>query len=142
MTSISKGCYMKKSIGTAALLGAMCLALMPLEPVYAANWVYVETSTNNGIYYYDADTVRRSGDEVTVWEKRDHSRDATVKYRSKTLLSRYDCSGRTVVAISSNEHYPNGKTETFKWSPFEQSKTDIAPDTVAESMLEAVCKED
>lgn len=32
---------MKKSIGTSAFLGAMCIAVTPIAPAYAANWVYV-----------------------------------------------------------------------------------------------------
>lgn len=59
---------MKKSIGTSAFLGAMCLAVVPIAPAYAANWVYVTTSRSNAVYYYDSDTIRRSGNQVTVWE--------------------------------------------------------------------------
>ncbi len=70
---------MKKSIGTAALLGAMCLAVMPVAPAYAANWVYVTESTSNAVYYYDSETIRHSGNQFTVWEKTDFSRDTTVQ---------------------------------------------------------------
>ena len=107
---------MKKSIGTAALLGAMCFAFMPIAAAYAANWVYVDEATGNVVYYYDTDTLQRSGDEVTVWEKADHSRDATEKFRSKTILSRYFCSRRTYVTISMIIYYPNGTNESFSWA--------------------------
>lgn len=56
---------MKKSIGTSTLLGAACLAVMPMAPAYAANWVYVTTSDHGSDYYYDSDTIQRSGNQVT-----------------------------------------------------------------------------
>jgi hypothetical protein len=131
---------MKKSIGVAALLGAMCLALMPIAAAHAANWVYVGKATDNVVYYYDADTLQRSGDEVTVWEKADHSRDATAKFRSKIGLYRYSCSKRTYVLISLTRYFPNGKNESSRFSPANQSEELILPDSVSEAMLEAVCR--
>jgi hypothetical protein len=41
---------MEKSIGTAALLGAMCLALMPVAPANAANWVYVAENSDGAVF--------------------------------------------------------------------------------------------
>ena len=130
---------MEKSIGTAALLGAMCLALMPVAPANAANWVYVAENSDGAVYYYDADTLQRSGDAVTVWEKSDHSRDATVKYRAKMSLTRYYCSRRTYALISVITYYPNGKSDSFSWSSYEQKEGYIAPDTVGQRQLEAAC---
>ena len=48
---------MQKSNGTAALLGVVCLALMPVAPAFAANWVYISTSNGGSENYYDADTI-------------------------------------------------------------------------------------
>ena len=131
---------MKKSIGTAALLGAMCLAVMPAAPAYAANWVYVSTSTDNADSYYDADTLQRSGEVVTVWRQKDHSRDKTVKYRSSKQLIRYYCSRRSWVIVYIIDYYPNGETEIFEYPAYRQAETVIAPDTDGEKMLEAVCR--
>ena len=54
---------MKKSIGVATLVGVICLALTPIAPAYAANWVYVAKNTNGAVFYYDSDTIRRSGNQ-------------------------------------------------------------------------------
>ena len=131
---------MKKSIGTAALLGAMCLAVMPIAPAYAANWVYVTESTNNAVFYYDSDTIRRSGNQVTFWRKDDHSRNTTVKQRETRARYRYDCAMRTHTLLQLTYYFPDGKIETVNWETYEQEERAVTPDTITEAMLEAVCQ--
>jgi hypothetical protein len=130
---------MKKYIRTAALLGAMCFALMPTAPAYAANWVYVTKSTKNAVFYYDSDTIQRAGNQVTVWVKLDHSRDKTEKAREKKVLYRYDCVNRTLTILQVTIYYPNGKNETLALDTYQQNEIAVTPDTVSEAMLEAVC---
>ena len=131
---------MKKSIGTATLLAIICLALMPIAPAYAVNWIYVGESSHNAVYFYDADTIRRSGNQVTFWEKTDNSRDKTVKYREQKALRRVDCAERTFALIQATEYYSNGKTEHYSWAPSEQKNNFIVPESIMEAMLEAVCQ--
>lgn len=131
---------MKKSIGTTTLLGVMCLAAMPMLPVYAANWVYVSTDQNNAVNYYDSDTIRRSGNQVTVWEMVDFSRDKTVKERVKKVRYRYDCSERTSTLLQMIIYYPDGSNETITLEAYEQKATALAPETIGEMMLETVCR--
>jgi hypothetical protein len=130
---------MKKSIGTKALVAAIGLALMPIAPAYAANWVYVTTNPNKVVFSYDSNTIRRSGNQVTVWEKYDHSRDKTTKKRETKARLRYDCAERTETLLEWIIYYPNGKTDTFAFDTYEQKESSVAPDTVAEDILEAVC---
>jgi hypothetical protein len=131
---------MKKRIGTATVFSAACLALMPMAPAYAANWVYVATNINGAAYYYDSNTIRRSGNQVTVWEKADYSRDKTVKMREEKSRWRYDCAERTRTLLQLTNYYPNGKLETFTWNTYEQEQTAVTPDTLGEKILEAVCR--
>ena len=131
---------MKKSIVVAALLGVVCFALTPIAPAYAANWVYVTTDRDNTDFYYDSDTIQRSGNQVTVWTKYDHSRDKTVKMRESKVLIRYGCAERTLTTLQETTYYPNGTTNTVIVKPYEQEELAIPPGTVAESMLEAVCQ--
>jgi hypothetical protein len=46
--------------------------LTAATPAFAVEWVYVTSNTSGTDIYYDADTIRRSGDQVTVWERWDH----------------------------------------------------------------------
>lgn len=130
---------MKKSIGTSAFLGAMCLAVVPIAPAYAANWVYVTTSRSNAVYYYDSDTIRRSGNQVTVWEKYDWSRDKTAKQRETKARYRYDCAERTNTLLEIVDYFPDGKIEKFTYDTYRQQESAVTPDTISEIMLEAVC---
>lgn len=130
---------MKKFIGTSTFLGAMCLALMPIAPAHAANWVHVITNNSGTDFYYDSDTIRRSGNQVTVWEKYDHSRDKTDKTREKKVLYRYDCVKRTTTILQATIYYPNGKNETSVWDTYKQKERAVTPDTGGDAMLRAVC---
>ena len=131
---------MKKFIGTSTLLGAMCLALMPIAPAYAANWVYVVTSANNTDYYYDADTLQRSGDQVTVWFRLDHSRDKTKKQREAKDRYRLNCATRTITLLYTFNYYPDGKSESFSYDTYEQSVNPVVPGSMAEDLLEVICR--
>ena len=117
------------------LIAATAL-IMAATPAFAANWVYVLTDSNGTVIYYDADTIQRSGKWVTVWEKWDHSRDKTVKEREKKIRVAYDCVQRTSANLSAFFYYPDGKIKTFD---FKNEQSPLAPETVGEAALEAVC---
>ena len=123
--------YIRLIAPAALLIGA--------TPAYAVDWIYVTTSNSGSVWYYDANTIRRSGDLVTVWERWDHSRDETVKQRERRIRSRLDCGQRTVTTLNSTSYYPDGKLETFTWEAHEQEERPITPGTNAETMLDAVC---
>jgi hypothetical protein len=53
------------------LLGATTALVLAATPSFAANWIYVISGRGTD-HYYDADTIQRSGNQVTVWEKLDH----------------------------------------------------------------------
>ena len=67
----------------------MTLAIaLAATPALAVNWVYFTSNLNGTSFSYDADTLRRSGDQVTAWERWDHSRDKTEKLRERQVLSK------------------------------------------------------
>lgn len=108
-------------------------------PVYAANWVYV-TKSEGAYFYYDSDTIQRSGNEVAVWEKIDLSRVKTVKLREMRVRSRYDCAERARTTLTAAGYYPDGKIERFTPKINEQEEIAVIPDSTDEKMLEAVCR--
>ncbi len=127
-------------INRTAIFTALCLAAIPLAPALAVDWVLVDADADNTVWYYDADTLRRSGDEVTVWGRYDHSRDKTVKAKYTISLYRYNCTQRTTVLISMTQYYRSGKIDASNRKPYEQEEEQIPPNTMFEAMLEAVCK--
>lgn len=127
-------------INRTAILTALCLAAMPLAPAYAVDWVYVVTSVDNTHYYYDADTLQRSGDQVTVWFRLDHSRDKTTKKREAKDRYRLNCATRTTTLLYTVNYYPDGKSETFSYDTYEQRVSPVVPGSLAEVLLEVICK--
>jgi hypothetical protein len=136
--NIGGGC-MKKSIETSTLLGAACLALMPVTTAYAANWVYV-TNSRGAYFYYDSATIQRSGNRVVVWEKADYSRNKSVKLLEMKARYRYDCAERTSTLLQATGYHRDGKIETVTWKANQQIAAAVIPDTSEETMLEAVCR--
>ena len=121
------------------LLGAAIALVMVATPAFAVNWVYVSSSNAGTDYYYESDTIQRSGNQVTVWEKGDHSRDKTVKQREKKVWYRYDCAERTSTLLQLTKYYPDGKIEMVTWKTYEQEPQAIIPGTIGEVQFEAVC---
>lgn len=120
------------------LIAAAALVLAA-TPAFAANWVYMTTDVNGTDYYYDADTIQRSGNQVTVWLKWDHSSDKTVKERRKTSRHRFDCAERTGTLLDVIIYYPDGTSKSATWEAYEQEAELIAPDTLGEDRLLTVC---
>jgi hypothetical protein len=108
-------------------------------PVAAASWVYVGENSNGAVIYYDADTIQRSGDQITVWTKWNHSRNRTVRYREAKNRDRFDCEERTITLIAYTNYYPDGKVETFNIPTYGQEDDPVTPESIGETILETVC---
>ena len=120
------------------LVAAKAFAIA-VTPAYAANWVKVIADRDNSIYYYDIETIYRSGSQVVVWEKSDKSPNNTQKIRQQIVQIRYDCVSRTSTILQFTSHHMDGKVETFDWGPHEQTIRHVTPGTIAERLLDAVC---
>lgn len=124
-----------------SLLGAAIALIMAATPAFAVEWIYVDENDTGTVYYYDADTLSRYGNQVRFWGRTDHSRDKTRKEREVRTWQVYDCKSRTSRVLQGVTYYPNGKSETVYFSPAQQPLTEsaITPGTMGEAMLEAVC---
>lgn len=121
------------------LLGAAIALVMAAAPAFAVNWVYITTDDNGADYYYDADTIQRSSNQVTVWERWDHSSDKKTKERERKVRFRYDCAERTRTALHLINYYPDGTSKSFTWKAYEQETDPLAPGTLGDDTLEAIC---
>jgi len=121
-------------------LAMACLASFLGSPAVAANWIYVTTSDSGTVAYYDLDSIRREGTDVTVWEKLDLSQVKSTKIRERKSLSRYDCLGRTYTLISSVSYFGDGTTRAFDFKPYEQEEGNITPESIGEAQMQAVCR--
>jgi len=115
------------------------LAVTSWTPAYAASWIYVGTTDDNSVKYYDADTLRRSGSQVTVWQKLDYARNKKVRARMSLTLQRYDCVNRTFTSLSSTDYFSDGSSHSTTWRTFEQEANPVIPESIGEATLNAVC---
>ena len=119
------------------LIAASALAMA--APTYAANWAFAGFENNIG-FYYDTDTMQRSGETVTLWEKWDHARDKSVQQRTTLIRARYNCSDRTYTHLHAILYFPDGTHKTLEYSTYEQQQEKmIAPDTVGDTKLKIYC---
>jgi hypothetical protein len=109
---------------------------------YASNWVEVTKNAEGSSSYVDGQSIKRTGELVTFWSMLNFATKTKQGDLSFKALSTINCKTREII----NKYFyfyddwnGNGKaTASFpnndnQWQP-------IAPDTVNERLLEAICK--
>jgi hypothetical protein len=122
------------------LLAAVAALVMMATPSLAAKWIHVATGSNNTIYYFDAETFQRSGNQVTVGIKWDHSFDITSNKRETISRARFDCGKKTVYIIDQTLKYVDGTSEVLNIPTYVQDMGPIPRGTKMEATLNAVCR--
>jgi hypothetical protein len=121
-------------------LTAVSVCVMAATPVLAENWVYLGATTNkNGVMYYDAETIERIGNQVTVWVKLDFSRVKSAPYLETKSRYRVDCKEWTSFLLDGIAYYRGGKIASFSWEPYEREEV-VPPDSIYEDMIKEVCE--
>lgn len=117
----------------------VALALLGSSSASASTWnVFKYAYNDDTVYYFDADTVVKSGDTITLWTKYVRLRTAE-KDGSWTTAQRavYACQKRTFQSSSMSIYDKSG---TFMRSFTSTTvPTDIAPDSLGEAILKAAC---
>jgi len=110
------------------------------SPSAAADWRLADTANNGTRTYLDVSSIVISGDYRTVWQKVINSPAAHDGVSYSIVHWRYNCSTRTSTLLSFVEYKANGVTITSQQIPsYEQEQQDVAPDTIGETILNAVC---
>lgn len=109
----------------------------------ASNWINVGMSSSGTTFFVDLESITRSGDSITFWSITNYTSrttygdlsskvQRTVNCRSREQIHRYhmfyddlNANGKLTLSIPANS--------SDKWEP-------IAPDTMNEVLLKAVCK--
>ena len=121
------------------LLAAATALVMAATPAFAANWILTTGSrANNTVFYYDADTIQRSGNQVTVWEKEDVLGEYGLMDYS-IGRSIYDCAERTYTLLNSTNYFRDGTNKSYNYASTTYARP-ITPGSVAEFFLKAVCR--
>lgn len=130
-----------------ARLMAVASLTCPLA-VLAADWQPVAESDAKQVFF-NAESLKRAGDLVTVWAKENYASAQPAAKKNKTYLStrveyRLDCAQRKV-ATASVKAYPETElggevVQKASWSDKNLVWLDAPPGTVFDSMLNYACQ--
>jgi hypothetical protein len=104
----------------------------------AEGLVYASETDNGSVWYYDTETVRQSGSTVTVWTKRDASKDKTVRFRTVRQKLKIDCSDETFGTLSYIEYRADG-TSNVSFSEAYPEMEPIPPGSVGYKLFQEIC---
>ena len=108
-----------------------------------AEWILIgQDDSGNSNYYLDPQTIRKDGVLRKVWEIRNDKTRNKNGALSVRVRSEYDCKNEKVRRLALSLHsgsMASGEVlQSFSYD--DNNKLEIAPDTVAEALLKAVCK--
>lgn len=131
-----------------ATLGAYTLATSEVadsrDGRLGDRWLLVGKSITDDRYYIDTQTLRHSGGNVTVWVQ---TKAAEVQqlsggddYDSSLVFFEFDCAGRRQRMKTASYRLEGRLVLSEDVPSFQQTWSSIGPDTMAEVILEAVCR--
>lgn len=105
----------------------------------AATWNIFWRNTNEALFFFDADTVEKSGNTVTLWVK------AVRKWQGDLDGSwahaerwRFNCSARTIQTLSSSSY--NNSGDFIKSNNKPSAPSLVPPDSIGETVLKIACE--
>lgn len=105
----------------------------------ASTWNFAWVGNDEVRYFFDADTVEKNKELVTVWIKTVQTatpdNDGTW---ARALRWRMNCSKRTILSLASSTYDKDGKF--IRSGTPSGSETPVVPDSTGESMLKIACE--
>lgn len=119
----------------------------PIAGALASNWVTVSQSGTGATIEVDLDSIRSSGGRVKAWTRWSYTTPQEVKhsYPPKTYTSSkdlvvYNCYERSSATIQSTSYSQNGEVvDSRSVADVPSAYSEVVPDSVGESILDAVC---
>lgn len=103
-------------------------------------WLQFAKDRPGTTYYYDVNSIIRSGSVARVWQMNDHSRDHTVNHRTTIVHANYNCSDKTFYDISYIFYDRKGNPiERETISESRQKFEPLAPGSVGMALWEELC---
>lgn len=110
-------------------------ALLVALPSRAETWIPTSRSPYGTAYAFDANSLKREGQNVTAWVRGTYPTGGFDK-----SLSRYNCSRKTVTMLSSTIRRADGSIEAgMTWTGKQQIEAAVLPGTFAEKTMKAIC---
>lgn len=130
---------MTKEIKSKAMFVALILASSMST---ASTWnTYSRAYNDESIFFFDADTVSRSGENVTIWTKyvKTKSPDSDGSWATAQRMI-INCSKRTTQTLTSSVYERDGKF--MKTFPQAGRVIEVVPDSISEEILKTSCASD
>ena len=128
---------------TAIRAAAMCTVALTSSSTFASTWnTFVEAyNSETALFYFDADTVIKQSDVVTLWVKYVNTKqpdsDGSWSTASRYVLT---CSKRTAQVMTASLYDKEGKF--MRSLPNPERPFDISPDSILEGVHKAACTAD
>ena len=116
------------------------IAVFPLFS-HASRWVEVDGS-DEARFYVDTQTIQKSGNSVTYWEKNNYFKRDEFGDLSRKINATINCrtKERKLLYLMTYDDFDNGGKLTSSITPPKQDWKPIAPETVAESIMKYLCR--
>lgn len=111
-------------------LTALVISMM-IQP---DRWIHVGGSTNLYEEYLDKESIKRSGDKVTVWTRRDFVLDQGTAWNE----IEFDCSARTETILAYIRD--DGRTISHNVVRPHRGSSPIPPESVEERIFNIACR--
>jgi len=115
------------------------LLILISGPTYSSNWIK-SGSLDEGVSYYDKDSVVKNKNIVSYWGKIDYKKmqlQNDVAYNSWMTEIRIDCSNRLIYVVTG---IPQLNGNNIRQINFKDNWTSIIPDTPVDSQFKILCK--
>ena len=103
-------------------------------------WITIGTDTKGTVWSADTQTMKRSREQVRVWMRLDHSRDATERARRSQGMLVLWCAQRRYGWEDLTAVGPNGKDMPLRWTRNSQI-VNVPPESMVEAALDRLCPE-
>ena len=120
-------------------------ALLAAAPANAAEWWWITTSGNKPdreIGFMDKSSIAADySGRISAWDFEIYEILQSDGTRKKKSLYRFDCKARTTTLVELIKYGNNDKLlESFNFKPYEQTDSNIVPESVGEAQWEFACQ--
>jgi len=118
----------------------IAISLLTINPsANASSWNYIWAGNEDTVYFFDADSIERGNNTLTLWLKTVQTKKAESDGSWSTAMRwKINCTQRTILPLAYSIYDANGKFIRSINKPGEE--TSVIPDSTGEAVLKVVCE--
>ncbi len=106
----------------------------------AENLIYVSTDASGSNFYYDSETIKKTGNKITVWMIQDAKNDKTVPHRTYKARMILDCQLETSTRLQYVTYSASGVMLQSETIPQHQrSEEGVIPGSIGAAFMQSLC---